>query len=100
MPPETLVLISGSCKFMSQMSEALAGKSKLVIALDKGNRVSNAICTQFPEVVWKCIAHGDVGGVTLTMNWIGLSEGLELGTLQGVPYCCSVGDVFKPTLRG
>jgi hypothetical protein len=97
---EVLVFVSGSATFMMTLAGVLPTQTKLVLALDMGNRVSSRLRGLYPGVGWRNVVHADFGGVTTAGNWIGSGQGIELGPMQPAGYNRTVGEVLKPVLRG
>jgi hypothetical protein len=44
--------------------------------------------------------HEEVGGVTASRNWIGSTPEIALGSIEKIPYCRTVGEILKSTLKG
>jgi hypothetical protein len=97
---DTLVFVTGSTMFVKSLAEVLRNMTRLVFALDVGNRVTPVITTLYPEVNWTRIAHSEVGGVTSAKNWFGASAGLGRGDMVEATYRRTIGEVLQPTLLG
>jgi hypothetical protein len=99
-PKDMLIFVLGSAKFVLSLELSLRNKSSIVVALDLGNQVSAGLQRSFPSLNWVRVAHEEVGGLTATRNWIGSTPEIALGSITKVPYCCAIGKILKPTLKG
>jgi hypothetical protein len=101
MPEDTLVFVSGSSVFMHGLAGKLVGRTRVVLALDSGNRVTAKIRALFPDMLWTRVNHAEVGGVTAAKNWIGSTKAIGLDELEVSPYRRTiVGEVSRPALKG
>jgi hypothetical protein len=99
-PHDMLIFVSGSSVFIHNLAGELAEKTRVVIALDSGNRITSKLRETFPGMNWTRVNHAEVGGVTSARNWIGSSGDIEMGRLEISPYQRVIGEVIKPTLKG
>jgi hypothetical protein len=99
-PKDTLTFVSGLAKFVLSLEPSLKNMSHIVVALDLGNRVSAGLQRAFPSLVWTRVAHEEVGGVTASRNWIRTTPAISLGSMEKVPYCRTVGEILKSTIKG
>jgi hypothetical protein len=81
MPRDMLVFVSGSTMFVKGLATVLAGASRIVVALNTGNRVPPSLQQAFPGVHWSRLVHAEVGGVTSARNWFGSGVGVQLGSV-------------------
>jgi hypothetical protein len=99
-PKDTLIFVSGLAKFVLSLEPSLRNKSRIVVALDLGNQVSAGLQRSFPSLSWVRVAHEEVGGVTVTWNWIGSTPEIALDLITKVLYCRTISKILKPTLKG